>query len=276
MRGLYTCALFGIIDIYIYLQILSFAFSPRISIIQDMNQDIFLLHHFHLSHSEIPLFEKFLTLFREYNQHTNLSAIRDEEGILEKHFVDSLYGAEIIQNIHSRHREERSDPENNKKISHSDSIASQTRNDGAIRLLDIGSGWGFPGIPLKIVMPELRVTLLDSVGKKVKAMNHFVSELWLQGIIAIQERAEVLAKDPEHREKYDFVVSRATAYITDILPWSLPFVKESGKIILYKMLSDDEIQDREKIMKKLWLILEWELKYELAGKQRVVLVFSKK
>jgi 16S rRNA (guanine527-N7)-methyltransferase len=68
-----------------------------------------------------------------------------------------------------------------------------------VRLLDIGSGGGFPGIPLKIVMPELQMTLLDSVGKKVKAMNHFVTELGLTDITAIQERAEVLAKSPEHK-----------------------------------------------------------------------------
>jgi 16S rRNA (guanine527-N7)-methyltransferase len=67
-----------------------------------------------------------------------------------------------------------------------------------MKLLDIGSGGGFPGIPLKIVMPDIRLTLLDSVGKKVKAMNHFVTELGLTNIIAIQERAEILAKSPEH------------------------------------------------------------------------------
>ncbi len=244
-----TCALRGIIDIYIYLQILSFAFSTRISIIHSMNQDIFLSHHFDLSSSEILLFEKFLTLFIEYNDHTNLSAIRDEEEIIEKHFVDSLYGASIISEIWF---------------------------DRPMRLLDIGAGWWFPGIPLKIVIPELRITLLDSVGKKVKAMNHFITELWLDGISAIQERAEVLAKIPEHREQYDFVVSRATAYITDILTWSMPFLKPEGKLILYKMPSDEEERDRKKIIKKLWLILEWELKYTIWSKDRILLIFKRK
>ena len=75
----------------------------------------------------------------------------------------------------------------------------KTKNQKPIKLLDIGSGGGFPGIPLKIVMPELDVTLLDSVGKKVKAMNHFVENLGLENIRAIQDRAENLAKSPDHK-----------------------------------------------------------------------------
>jgi len=100
-------------------------------------------------------------------------------------------------------------------------------------------------------MPELSITLLDSVGKKVKAMNHFIDELGLSNILAIQERAEVLAKDEKHRGQYDFIVSRATAYITDILTWATPFLAPGGRIILYKMPSDEEKKDREKISKKL-------------------------
>lgn len=165
-----------------------------------MNIDIFTSHHFDLSADETEKFTQFLELFIAYNSHTNLSAIRDADGIIEKHFVDSLYGASIIAE---------SLPENTSP-----------------RLLDIGSGGGFPGIPLKIVLPVLSITLLDSIGKKVKAMNHFVSELGLSDIVAIQERAEMLAKSPEHKESYDFVVSRATAYITDILTWANPFLKK--------------------------------------------------
>ena len=235
-----------------------------------MNTDIFVHHHFDLSAHERDQFGKFLGLFITYNSHTNLSAIRDADGIIEKHFVDSLYGASIIA-------------ESRKETTVEKDILSKTgqdfswrRNDKVVRLLDIGSGGGFPGIPLKIVIPELSVTLLDSVGKKVKAMNHFVSELGLTNIMAIQERAEILAKNPEHKESYDFVVSRATAYITDILIWAKPFLKKWGKIILYKMPSDEEQKDREKILKKLWLVLEWELLYNLGWKERIILVFSRK
>jgi 16S rRNA (guanine527-N7)-methyltransferase len=121
----------------------------------------------------------------------------------------------------------------------------------------------------------LRMILLDSVGKKVKAMNHFVGELKLSDISAIQERAEILAKNPDHAGKYDFVVSRATAYMTDILTWSAPFLKKNGKIILYKMHSLEEQSDGERIARKLGLILEKMYEYELAGQKRCLYIFQK-
>ena len=119
------------------------------------------------------------------------------------------------------------------------------------RILDIGSGGGFPGIPIKIMQTSLRMTLLDSVGKKVKAMNHFIQELGLRDIVAIQERAEILAKNPEHAGKYDIVVSRATAYMSDILLWSAPFLTRNGKIVLYKIYSEEEQRDGERVARKL-------------------------
>ena len=124
-------------------------------------------------------------------------------------------------------------------------------------------------------MPELDVTLLDSVGKKVKAMEHFARELGLTDVRALQERAEVLGKKEEYREKFDFVVSRATAYITDILTWALLFLAPSGKILLYKMPSKEERKDMEKLMKKLSLRLIGELPYTLAEKERVIYVIEK-
>ncbi len=229
-----------------------------------MNADIFRNHHFELSSEELTIFEKFLTLFIEYNAHTNLSAIRDEEGIVEKHFVDSLYAAEVIMDYRWGIIHTETDS----------SLHSEWQNK--IKLLDIGSGWGFPGIPLKIVMPELHVTLLDSVGKKVKAMNYFIEELGLIGISAIQERAEILAKNPAYAHQYDIVVSRATAYMSEILSWSVPFLAPHGTVILYKMPSEVEKNEIGKITKKLHLQLEWELEYSLAGKARILYIFSKK
>ncbi len=209
--------------------------------------EVFTSHGFELSTPELAQFERFLSLFIEYNAHTNLSAIRDEEGIILKHFVDSLYGASLIETGWKKRK-----------------------------LLDIWSGWGFPGIPLRIVFPELDVTLLDSVGKKVKAMEHFARELGLTDVRAIQERAEVLGKKEEYREKFDFVVSRATAYITDILMWATPFLAPSGKILLYKMPSKEERKDMEKLMKKLSLRLVGELPYTLAEKERVIYVIERR
>jgi len=204
---------------------------------------IFAAHGIALSLSEETLFQQFLTLFIAYNSYTNLSAIRDEEGIIVKHFIDSLA---ILRAVYIEWK-----------------------------ILDIGSGGWFPGIPLKIIQPSLRMTLLDSVGKKVKAMNHFVETLQLCDITAIQERAEVLAKNPEYARKYDFVISRATAYMSDILAWSVPFLKRNGKIILYKIYSLEEQKDGEQMARKLWLILEKVYQYELSWQTRCLYIFQK-
>ncbi len=214
-------------------------------------QTLFSSHAFELSDAELTQFEQFLALFTEYNAHTNLSSIRDRDGIIEKHFIDSLYGVSIIEEI------------------------LQYSRSSPVRLLDIGSGGGFPGIPLKIVIPELDVTLLDSIGKKVKAMNYFVENLELGGIQAICERAENLAKHPDHKWQYDIVVSRATAYITDILFWSQPFLSKTGRIILYKMPGEDERRDIGQACQKYRLKLTWELEYELGGKARIIYVFAR-
>ena len=205
---------------------------------------LFASYNWTLSVSEEALLRKFLELFIAYNTHTNLSAIRDEEGIIVKHFIDSLAVLRVLP------------------------------FQG--RILDIWSGGWFPGIPLKILQPLLDITLLDSVGKKVKAMNYFIENLWLQHISAVQERAEILAKDRNYAGKYDFVVSRATAYMTDILPWSVPFLKKHGKIALYKIYSEEEHRDSEQIAKKLWLILEKVFQYELVWQARCIYIFSKK
>jgi 16S rRNA (guanine527-N7)-methyltransferase len=124
-------------------------------------------------------------------------------------------------------------------------------------------------------MPELDITLLDSVGKKVKAMNHFVENLGLDHIRAIQYRAENLAKSADHKGQYDIVVSRATAYITDILFYSAPFLTKNGRIILYKMPGEDEKRDIGQACKKYRLKLTGELEYELGGKPRIIYVFAR-
>ena len=229
-------------------------------------QSTFSSHGFELSESELALFQRFLTLFMEYNAHTNLSSIRDREGITLKHFIDSLYGVSIIDSPLPLVGGVGGDTPS--------SLPYKGRNE-TVKLLDIGSGGGFPGIPLKIVMPELDIMLLDSVGKKVKAMNHFVEKLGLDHIRAIQDRAENLAKSPDHKWRYDIVVSRATAYITDILFYSAPFLTKNGRIILYKMPGEDERRDIGQACKKYRLQLTGELKYTLAWQDRIIYVFAR-
>lgn len=184
---------------------------------------LFSQYNIELETSEEAIFRKFLDLFMEYNGHTNLSAIRTPEGIIEKHFIDSLMLGNFVE-LHGK-------------------------------VLDIGSGGGFPGIPLKILFPEVDFTLMDSVGKKVRAMNYFIDGLGLSGIRAIQARAEEVAKLPEYKRQFDFVVSRATAYLPQILEWAEPFLAPGGQIILYKLASPDELTDGKKTFKKLGLQL---------------------
>lgn len=245
-------------------------------------QSQFSSHGFELSDSELAQFEQFLSLFMEYNAHTNLSAIRDREGIIEKHFIDSLYGVGIISEIIISPPSEKRELEGviQKEIPYSIThpnlpFSGKVWGQKSIKLLDIGSGGGFPGIPLKIAIPELDITLLDSVGKKVKAMSHFIENIGLTDIQAIQDRAESLAKNPDHKGKYDIVVSRATAYITDILFWSAPFLTKNGRIILYKMPGEDERRDIGQACQKYRLKLIGELEYELAGKARILYVLGR-
>ncbi len=141
------------------------------------------------------------------------------------------------------------------------------------KVLDIGTGGGFPGIPLKILVPDLDVTLLDSVGKKIKACESFIVDLGLTGVRAVHGRAEELAKGNGYRKNFDFVVSRATAYLPSILTWAEPFLKEKGALVLYKSPSDEELADGESALRKLHLKLERTHVYNLAGQERKLFVY---
>ncbi len=204
---------------------------------------LFKEYNIELEPSEEIIFRRFLDLFMEYNAHTNLSAIRTPEGIVEKHFIDSLMLGNFV------------------KLEW--------------KVLDIGSGGGFPGIPLKILFPEVDFTLMDSVGKKVRAMNHFIEWLALTGIRAIQARAEEVARLPEYKRQFDFVVSRATAYLPQILEWAEPFLTKDGQIILYKLASPDELREGKQILRKLGLQLVWVEEYKIGEQERVFLVFER-
>lgn len=182
-------------------------------------RDVFQNHGIRLNDAQASLFERYADLFLEYNSHTNLSAIRDRDGVLEKHFADSAV-LTLFEEVSGR-------------------------------VLDIGTGGGFPGIPLKILRPETEFVLLDSVSKKTKACDHFIAELGLSGIRTEWGRAEDVARLPGMSKGFGLVVSRATAYLPKILEWAAPFVAEGGKIALYKLPSEEELCDGLPIAKKL-------------------------
>ena len=158
-----------------------------------------------LSEQQLALFELYHQILIDWNQRINLTAIVNHEDVQMKHFLDSLTVAAALPNV------------------------SQDN-----RLLDVGTGAGFPGIPLKILLPELRVVLLESVTKKVKFLNHLVSQLSLQGIEIVNERAENLGHNASYREQFATVVSRAVASLPTLFELTLPFCKLNGISIAQK------------------------------------------
>ena len=157
-----------------------------------------------LSQQQVDQFVRYYELLVEWNSFMNLTGITEFSEVLKKHFIDSI------------------------------SIFSYVNQNSISSLIDVGTGAGFPGLPLKIVCPELKVTLLDSLDKRIKFLNCVIDELELQNITAIHGRAEDYASNMEHREFYDMAVSRAVANLSTLSEYCLPFVKKDGIFVSYK------------------------------------------
>lgn len=140
----------------------------------------------------------------EWNQKFNLTAIRDVEGIRAKHFLDSM------------------------------SCALAWREQPPRRLVDVGTGAGFPGLVLKILYPGLKLTLVESVGKKANFCAHIVRTLGLEGVDILHARAEDVGRAPEHRERYDWAVARAVASLPVLAEYLLPLVRVGGSMLAQK------------------------------------------
>lgn len=153
--------------------------------------------------------EQFLLYYNmliEWNSFMNLTAITDFDEVLKKHFTDSVSLIRAIPDL----------------------------SEKRFKVIDVGTGAGFPGIPLKIVFPNISVVLLDSLNKRVNFLNEVISKLQLTDITAMHGRAEDFAQNKEYRESFDLCVSRAVANLATLSEYCLPFVKKNGRFISYK------------------------------------------
>ena len=216
-------------------------------------KEAFKKYDIELSSEEISKFEKFLNIFKEKNSQINLSAIRDDDWIIEKHFVDS-----VMLNIFTDF-----------------SSPLLTREGARGWVADLWTGWWFPLIPLAIVNPEIKFTWIDSVWKKLKAVDGFVNDLDLKNVNTINWRAEDIWQNLDYREQFDFVVSRATAYFPILLEYAIPLLKVGWIFIAYKLDDKDELKTWKKALHRLWCKILKVKNYSLAWQDRTFVFIEK-
>ncbi|MFP3897110.1 MAG: 16S rRNA (guanine(527)-N(7))-methyltransferase RsmG [Anaerolineales bacterium] len=172
-----------------------------------------------LSVKHLEMFERYYHELKKWNDRFNLTAITGYQEVQVKHFLDSLssflaFPSGTLGPLPNR-------------------IPLQLGR-GDIRCLDVGSGAGFPGLPLKILAPDIQMTLVDSTRKKVGFLRHMVDILEMEGVEAIHARAEELGQSPQHRERYDIVVARAVAHLPILCEYCLPLCRMGGRMIALK------------------------------------------
>lgn len=160
-----------------------------------------------LSNEHITRFEQYADLLLDWNQRINLTAITDRDEVFVRHFLDALTLVPLIEDAFDA---------------------------SSLRLIDVGSGGGLPGIALAIVRPHWQITLLDSTRKKVNVLETFIDELELENVVAVWGRAEEVADVPAHRHQYDVAVARAVAELRELVEYCLPFVRVGGIMVAPK------------------------------------------
>lgn len=198
---------------------------------------------------QLEQFELYYRELVEWNEKMNLTAITDREQVYVKHFYDSL------------------------------TLASIYRIEGAIKMADIGSGAGFPGIPLKIMFPEVQLTIVDSLNKRIGFLQHVAEELKLEHVELVHARAEDAGRDPVHRDRYDLVTARAVARLSVLNELCLPYVRAGGTFVAMKgAQAADEAGEATYSLKELQgeLLSDHVLKLPMEDADRHLLVIRKR
>ena len=224
-----------------------------------------------LTENKEQMFEMYYKLILSWNEFINLTAITEKSQMYEKHFLDSLSIVKILDIKKMSEKKEKLE-----RIEEAEGVEEVGREEGVVvgeggveegfRVLDIGTGAGFPGIPLKIVFPEIEMVLLDSLEKRVRFLDKVLKELGMEQISCLHGRAEDFARKEEHRQGFDLVVSRAVANLSVLSEYALPFVKVGGSFVAYKS-SDikEEVEKSERAVEVLGGLIKEEITFHLPG-----------